>query len=130
MVSIMIMTLLMMKFKNFQQQYQNWPQLASYREAISSLENVLSSLESKGNSKTANELSKVICQVESDWLERGQVNPPVESQFITESKMKNWTVRSLCFEKDSMYVPVCKIRLCLSYYIVPFQLNYICIPDA
>ena len=34
--------------------------------------------------------------------------------------------RTVCL----LIVPVYKIRLCLSYCVVPFQLNYICIPDA
>ena len=46
------------------------PKLASYVQALSSLEDVLCFLETKGNSKAANELSKVIGQVESDWVER------------------------------------------------------------
>ena len=46
------------------------PKLASYVLALFSLEDVLCFLETKGNSKAANELSKVIGQVESDWVER------------------------------------------------------------
>ena len=46
------------------------PKLASYVQALSSLEDVLCFLETKGNSKAANELSKVIGQVESDLVER------------------------------------------------------------
>ena len=45
------------------------PKLASYREAISCLEDVLHFLESKGNADTADSLSKVISNAQRDWLQ-------------------------------------------------------------
>ena len=46
------------------------PKLILHREAISCLENVLSFLESKGNSDTADALSRAISNAESDRLQR------------------------------------------------------------
>lgn len=46
------------------------PKLASHGQALASLEDVQCFLESKRNSKTSNELAKLISQVQSDWLER------------------------------------------------------------
>ena len=43
--------------------------LASYREAISCLEDVLDFLESKGNADTADSLFKVISNAQRDWLQ-------------------------------------------------------------
>ena len=46
------------------------PKLISHREATSCLEDVFSFLESKGNSDTADALSRAISNVESDCLQR------------------------------------------------------------
>ena len=43
---------------------------SSYKEATSSLQEVLNFLETKGNMKTANDLAKVIDSVQSDWLKQ------------------------------------------------------------
>ena len=58
------------------------PKLTTYREAIASLEDVLRFLESRGNSDTANDLSKVICQTQSDWLERKKSQSKVTDFFL------------------------------------------------
>lgn len=46
------------------------PKIASYKEATSSLQEVLNFLEAKGNMKTVNDLVKVIYSVQSDWLKQ------------------------------------------------------------
>ena len=60
------------------------PKLASYREAISCLEDVLHFLESKGNADTADSLSKVISNAQRDWLQRRTSQTKV-SDFFSKS---------------------------------------------
>ena len=60
------------------------PKLASYREAISCLEDVLHFLESKGNADTADSLSKVISNAQRDWLQRRTSQAKV-SKFFSKS---------------------------------------------
>ena len=49
----------------------NAPKIALYQEATSGfLQDILHFPETKGNMKTANELAKVIANVESDWLKQ------------------------------------------------------------
>lgn len=60
------------------------PKLASYREAISCLEDVLHFLESKGNADTADSLSKVISNAKRDWLQRRTSQTKV-SNFFSKS---------------------------------------------
>ena len=64
------------------------PKLASYEQALASLEDVLCFLESKGNSKTSDELAKVISQVQSDWLERRTSQSKVTDFFSKSSSYK------------------------------------------
>ena len=60
------------------------PKLASYREAISCLEDVLHFLESKGNADTADSLSKVISNAQRDWLQHRTSQTKV-SNFFSKS---------------------------------------------
>ena len=60
------------------------PRITSYREAISCLEDALAFLERKGNNDTADALSSVICQAQSDWLERRTSQSKV-TDFFTKS---------------------------------------------
>ena len=57
------------------------PKLASYRKAISCLEDVLHFLESKGNADTADSLSKVISNAQRDWLQRRTSQTKVSNFF-------------------------------------------------
>ena len=61
------------------------PKLNSYREAIPCLEDILCFLESKGNSDTANALSRVISPAQSDCLKcRSQTT-------VSDFFSKSWT---------------------------------------
>ena len=62
------------------------PKIASYQEATSGLQDVLHFLETKDNMKTANELAKVIANVQSDWLK----------QRRSQSKLKPFDLCNNC----------------------------------
>ena len=60
------------------------PKLASYREAITCLEDVLHFLESKRNADKVDSLSKVISNAQGDWLQRRTSRTKV-SNFFSKS---------------------------------------------
>ena len=60
------------------------PKITSYREAISCLEDALCFLELKGNSDTADALSRVNSLAQSDWLER-RTNQSKVTDFFSKS---------------------------------------------
>ena len=57
--------------------------IASYKEATSSLQEVLNFLEAKGNMKTAHDLAKVIYSVQSDWLKQRRSQSKLTDFFKT-----------------------------------------------
>ena len=61
------------------------PKLASYVQVLSSLEDVLCFLETKGNSKAANELSKVIGQ----FTEQLQFNQSIDIKNVCAASVCN-----------------------------------------
>ena len=58
--------------------------VSSYKEAVANLEDALQLLQSKGNTDTANELSKVIFRTQNDWLETKKRQSKV-TDFFTKS---------------------------------------------
>ena len=63
--------------------------LASYRQAISCLEDVLHFLESKGNADTADSPSKVISNAQRDWLQRRTSQTKVSNFFFKIVTLKD-----------------------------------------
>ena len=57
------------------------PKISSYRAAILPMQDALEFLEQKGNSKTANELAKVISQAQADSLECRQNQPKLTAFY-------------------------------------------------
>ncbi|PFX32556.1 Tigger transposable element-derived protein 4 [Stylophora pistillata] len=64
------------------------PKMASYKEATSSLQEVLNFLEAKGNIKTANDLVKVIYSIQSDWLKPRRSQSKL-TDFLKPFKLAN-----------------------------------------
>ena len=67
----------------------NVPKIASYQEATAVLQDVLYFLETKGNKKTANELAKVIANVQSDWLKQRRSQSKLTNVFKTVWTLNN-----------------------------------------
>ena len=59
------------------------PKIDSYKEATSNVQDVLNFLEANGNMKTANDLTKVIDRVQSDWLKQRRSQSKLRDFFKT-----------------------------------------------
>ena len=61
----------------------NVPKITSYQEATSGLQDILHFLETKGNTKTANDLAKVIANVQIDQFKQRRSQSKLKDFFIT-----------------------------------------------
>ena len=98
------------------------PKLASYREAISCLEDVLHLLESKGNADTADSLSKGISNVQRDWLQRRTSQKKVSNFFFKIVTLKDNRLNL----QYSTHTFNTKQGLCLEIHVKPTRPVQLC----